>query len=591
MTSETIKKSSAHYPDEVKTAAKMMYIRRTPVREIKTALGMNSERVIYQWAEKGHWDEMLQHETVEEAACRQLIRLIEKPVKDDADYKAITELTTLLDRLSGIDMRKAKALQIQGRAAAGEPTSSTSSGKTKKSKKNDIGSITAERLTEIREKLFFDYQKNWFDHLAERCRFILKSRQIGATFYFAWEAFENAVNTGENQIFLSASRNQANIFKAYIIKFAAEYFDVELKGTECIELTKDGKPWAELRFLSTNSTTAQGYHGHLYIDEVFWIPDFIKLDKLAGPMASHAKWRKTYFSTPSVKTHGAYPLWSGEKYNSRRSNKVEFDLSHKTARGGHKGADKIWRDIVTVEDAEKAGCNLFNIDELRDEYSEAEYNNLFMCHFMEAGLSVFNLSKLLACAVDSNVVWVDFKTGERRPIGNWPVWIGYDPARKGDKSSVIVLAIPQPDYPKFRVVEKLQLRGTYEAQAEEIRKLTEKYNVQFIGIDATGPGVGVYEKVKSFFWQTEAIVYNLDSKTRLVQKGLDVIENDRIEWDAEQVEIPQALLQIQQTTTGNDHITYVSNRKEETGHADVAWSLLHALSNEPLVKRKKVRMG
>ncbi|MGK7630792.1 terminase large subunit domain-containing protein, partial [Salmonella enterica] len=39
-------------------------------------------------------------------------------------------------------------------------------------------------------------------------RNILKSRQIGATWYFAFEAFENAVMTGDPQIFLSASKVQ-----------------------------------------------------------------------------------------------------------------------------------------------------------------------------------------------------------------------------------------------------------------------------------------------------------------------------------------------------------------------------------------------
>ncbi|MCO1337285.1 terminase family protein, partial [Microbulbifer sp. OS29] len=66
--------------------------------------------------------------------------------------------------------------------------------------------ITAEQLEEIRKELFYGYQHRWHDHKSERTRFILKSRQIGATYYFAWEAFEDAIITGDNQIFLSASR-------------------------------------------------------------------------------------------------------------------------------------------------------------------------------------------------------------------------------------------------------------------------------------------------------------------------------------------------------------------------------------------------
>ena len=42
-------------------------------------------------------------------------------------------------------------------------------------------------------------------NLHQRIRNILKSRQIGATYYFAGEAFEQAVLTGDPQIFLSAS--------------------------------------------------------------------------------------------------------------------------------------------------------------------------------------------------------------------------------------------------------------------------------------------------------------------------------------------------------------------------------------------------
>ncbi len=68
----------------------------------------------------------------------------------------------------------------------------------------------------------------------------------------------------------------------------------------------------------TDSSTAQGYHDHVYVDEYFWIRDFAKLNILAGAMASHKKWRKTYFSTPSATSHQAYPFWTGDDF--RRAN-------------------------------------------------------------------------------------------------------------------------------------------------------------------------------------------------------------------------------------------------------------------------------
>jgi hypothetical protein len=73
----------------------------------------------------------------------------------------------------------------------------------------------------------------------------------------------------------------------------------------------------------------------------------------------------------------------------------------------------------------------------------------------------------------------------------------------------------------------------------------------------------------------------------MVLKAIDVIECARIEWDAEHKEIPQAFLQIHQITTGKDQISYAANRTSETGHSDVAWAIMHSLSNEPLTGRKK----
>lgn len=564
-----------------------MFIRRVPVRDIRTQLNINSERIIYRWAQLGKWDEMLHHETVEQITARRLIYLVEKDTKNDADYKEIERLGNLLDRLAGIDLRKAKAAKEKANAAQAERGEGKSGDKKKRRLKNDVSDITPEALEKIRKELFYEYQHRWHSNKDQRTRFILKSRQIGATYYFAWEAFEDAILTGDNQVFLSASKNQADIFKAYICKFAQEYFDVSLKGVDVMELSKDGKPWAELRFVSTNGRTAQGYHGHLYIDEVFWIPDFDKLNKLATGMASQKKWRKTYFSTPSVKSHGAFPLWSGEKYNERRKNDVDFDLSHENIKHGYIGPDKIWRNSVTVVDAQEQGCDLFDIDELRDEYSEAEFNNLFMCAFMEAGSSVFNLNDLLGCAVDSNVVWVDFKAKQKRPYGNYPVWVGYDPARVGDRSTVVAIAPPLADGGKFRVLEKIDLKGTFKYQASKIKEMTERYNVQFIGVDCTGPGLGVIDEVKAFYPRVTPIHYGIESKTRLVLKGIDIVECNRIEWDAEHVDIAQAFLQIRQTTTSNDSITYVADRSSKTGHADVAWSILHALSNEPLTGKRR----
>ncbi|MCV5802979.1 oxidoreductase, partial [Escherichia coli] len=89
------------------------------------------------------------------------------------------------------------------------------------------------------------------------------------------------------------------------------------------------------------------------------------------------------------------------------------------------------------------------------------------------------------------------------PFGWREVWIGYDPAKgtqNGDSAGCVVVAPPAVPGGKFRILERHQWRGMdFRAQADAIKKLTEQYNVTYIGIDSTGVGHGVYENVKAFF--------------------------------------------------------------------------------------------
>ncbi|WP_338112786.1 hypothetical protein [Zooshikella ganghwensis] len=98
----------------------------------------------------------------------------------------------------------------------------------------------------------------------------------------------------------------------------------------------------------------------------------------------------------------------------------------------------------------------------------------------------------------------------------------------------------------------------------------------------TGIGRGVYDLVRGFFPRAQAINYSVETKNQLVLKGLDVIRKGRLAFDVEMKDIPQAFMTIKQTTTPSGQITYSANRTQETGHADVAFAILHALFNEPI---------
>ncbi|HZH44243.1 MAG TPA: terminase ATPase subunit family protein [Lysobacter sp.] len=557
--------------------ARSLYWQGWRVSDIAEHLGL-PRTTVESWKQRDHWDDAPAIARVESSLEARLIQLVAKDPKSGSDYKEIDLLGRQIERLARVRRYQQPGgnegdlnSNIERRNAAPK----------RKPVRNAIDDEQQERLIERFEDSLFAYQRVWRRNaLTERIRNILKSRQIGATWYFAREALVDALETGRNQIFLSASKAQAHVFRQYIVQFAAEE-GVELTGDPIVLPNA-----ATLYFLGTNARTAQSYHGNLYFDEYFWVYKFQELRKVASGMAIHKKWRQTYFSTPSSITHDAYPFWSGELYNRGRqkADRISIDVSHSALVGGRRCADGQWRQIVTVEDAVRGGCDLFDLDQLRLEYSADEWANLLMCQFIDDTASVFTLAELQRCMVDSWEAWDDFKPFAGRPFGNREVWLGYDPAMFGDSAGCVVVAPPAVPGGKFRLLEKHQWRGMdFAGQAEQIRRITQRYRVTYIGIDDTGVGAGVYQLVLQFFPGARRITYSVEVKNRLVLKAKDVIASGRLEFDAGWTDVAQAFLSIRKTMTASGRqSTFEANRSEETGHADLAWATMHALDNEPL---------
>ncbi|WLE59266.1 terminase ATPase subunit family protein [Burkholderia plantarii] len=536
-----------------------------------------SRSTVESWKQRDAWDKATPVERVESALEARMMMLIAKPVKDPVDFKEIDLLGREMER-----MHRCRKYSETGKESDLNPAiQSRNAGPKKRQPKNNITAEQAAKLHDAFLESQFDYQKVWYRNGDNRTRNLLKSRQIGATFYFAREALDDALQTGRNQIFLSASKAQVHVFRQYICAFAREVIEVELTGDTILLPTG-----AELIFLSTNSKTAQSYHGNFYFDEYFWVHGFKTLNKVASGMAMHKHWRKTYFSTPSSVTHEAYSFWTGTHYNRGRakSDHINVDTSHAALSAGRICEDRQWRQIVTVEDALAGGCNLFDIDELRLEYSADEFANLLLCQFIDDSLSVFPFAELQRCMIDSWDLWDDVQFLTLRPFGYRPVWLGYDPSLTGDSAGCVVLAPPAVPGSKFRVLEALQWhRMDFEAQAEGIRQLTERYHITYMAIDTTGMGQGVYQLVKQFFPAAVPLNYSPEVKSRLVLKGQSVISKGRLEWDAGRTDIAAAFMAIKKTLTASGRqITYHADRNDEIGHADLAWACLHALGNEPL---------
>lgn len=585
----------AKYSDEIKDAARALYIKRWTPKDIAQELNL-PPRTIYHWAESGQWASLLPAESIEEAISHRFNQLSNKEKKTALELEELRDLIAADVKLRAQRNKHAeKMAEIQARSmpafegdgfSNGEPRE----GGRRKYKKNDVSAITPEMLDSWASEHLFDYQLHCREHKDEDWRFILKSRQVGMTYYFAWEAFEDAVKTGDNQVFFSASRAQSEIFREYIVQIAQQYFGVTLTGKN-IRLSNG----AILRFLSTNASTAQGFNGHLYGDEVFWIPKFTKLHEVASAMATHNKYRTTYFSTPSAKTHQAYAVWSGEEWRSDDPKRKEAEFPKETVmrQAGIRCPDGIWRYVITMEDAIKGGlAALVDIERLRNRYNATAFAMLYMCQFVDSKDAVFKLSTLVSCEVEMDT-WGDYDPTAARPFGNREVWGGFDPSRSGDNSTFVIVAPPIFDGERFRVLAIYQWQGlNFSWQAEQIKQLMRRFNMTYIGIDTSGIGVSVYDLVSKFApREAKAILYGVESKNRLVMKMIDVVERKRIEWakdaidetNKERAEIAPSFMAIRRTTTNSGNaLTFVAERSEATGHADVFFAISHAVINEPI---------
>ncbi|HEJ8623990.1 TPA: terminase ATPase subunit family protein, partial [Klebsiella michiganensis] len=534
---------------------------------------------VQSWKQRDQWDETAPLNRVESTLEARLIQLYAKPNLTPHDFKVADFLARQMERFARIN----RYGQTGNEVDLNPNVANRNKGDRKKPTKNFFSDEAIEKLEEIFFAESFEYQLRWHRAgLEHRIRDILKSRQIGATFYFSREALLHALKTGHNQIFLSASKTQAYVFREYIIQFA-RLVDVDLTGDPIVI----GNNGAKLIFLGTNSNTAQSHNGDLYVDEIFWIPNFQKLRKVSSGMASQSHLRSTYFSTPSTLAHGAYPFWSGELFNrgrARASERVDIDISHDALAAGVACPDGQWRQIVTIEDALAGGCTLFNLEQLQRENSVDDFRNLFMCEFVDDKASVFPFEDLQRCMVDSLEEWEDFAPFADNPFGSRPVWVGYDPSHSGDSAGCVVLAPPVVAGGKFRILERHQWKGMdFATQAESIRQLTEKYNVEYIGIDATGLGIGVFQLVRSFYPAARDIRYTPEMKTAMVLKAKDVIRRGCLEYDVSATDITTSFMAIRKTMTSSGRsATYEASRTEEASHADVAWATMHALLNEPL---------
>lgn len=583
-------------PIAPRTRARSLYWQGWAIQQIADELGLNPN-TIASWKGRDKWDEASSVKKLQDNLECRLAQLIAKPKWHGEDYKQFDALMRGVERTVRMEKYAKGGNEVDLNPKVANRNAPEVLAK-KAGKKNLIDREGLEKLEATFHEQNFEYQEHWWRNVSRRMRFILKSRQVGATWYFAREALIHGLKTGNNQIFISASRSQAMVFRAYIVHFVQEVLGITLgggSGSSPMTINRgndeDGNalPPIELYFLGTNYRTAQSYHGDVYIDEAFWIHSFEQLNKVASAMATHTRYRRTYFSTPSVLAHEAYPVWSGDRFVQQgKGDHKKIDISHAALKDGALGQDGIWRQIVTIDDAIAGGLrDLVKREQLVFEYSADEFDLLFLCQFLDDTQSTFPFEYMRRCGVDPFTAWKDFKEFARRPFGDGEVWIGYDPngeSGNGDDAGLVVVAPPAKAGGKFRLLEKHRYRGKdYQQQNAAIKAICQRYNVTHIAIDTTGIGSAVYSLVSAWFPSARAIRYTSEVKAMMVFKTKKVIGDGRLEYAKHWTDVTNSFMAIRpKVTKGGKAVTYVAGRAGNSGHADLAWATMHAIFNEAL---------
>ena len=467
--------------------ARSLYWRGWPLAEIQRELGIEKYQTLASWKRRGKWDDANPRQIIEDRIEAKIASYLDRDDFNEGHMKRVDFLMRMMERSARIGKYETSGKEGDLNPKIARRNDDAANAKREEKRKNALTRQHWQALLDDFHEKNFDYQEGWWDQRTQRTRKILKSRQIGATWYFAREAvakIAEAVLAGEqprNQIFLSASERQALKFRREIVGWVRRVTGVDLTGKIILfdfgNLIDDaGEPLAldqvGLYPISTNSNTAQGESGDFYFDEFFWVHGFAQLRKVAAAMATHKIYKRTYFSTPSTKTHEAYAFWSGEEWNAGKSKARQraFDTSHKHLKTGAIMPDGSWCQVVTLEDAIAGGLGaLVDIEELRAEASEDEFRNLYECEFVDDTASSFPWARLAPARVDTFFKWRDFQPAlldipGGRPFGDSPVWIGYDPNKQGrDDAALAVVAPPlQPGTHVFEEWDLAELRDYFD---------------------------------------------------------------------------------------------------------------------------------
>jgi uncharacterized protein YjcR len=167
--------------------ARTLYHRGWQLTQIAAELGVKYG-TLAAWKSREGWDEDAPIAVVEDRLEARIALLLDKEPFTEGDMKRVDFMMRQMERAARI-----RKFDKTGREGDLNPKIAKRNDEEAKAKradkrKNFLSPEQWQALLDDFHARNFAYQEHWWDHRDERTRKILKSRQIGATWYFAREA-------------------------------------------------------------------------------------------------------------------------------------------------------------------------------------------------------------------------------------------------------------------------------------------------------------------------------------------------------------------------------------------------------------------
>ncbi|AHE94371.1 terminase domain protein [Campylobacter fetus subsp. venerealis cfvi03/293] len=335
--------------------------------------------------------------------------------------------------------------------------------------------VASELKKRILEKgNLYGYQKEFLQS-DDSFRIVLKSRQIGFSYVSSADALIGAV-AGRNQLFLSASEEQALILMRYLRKWASE-FGVEFAKDSEHEITLPNG--AIIKALAHNFRTVQGFTGDIWMDEFAWYPNPKKIWHAFVPSIGAIKGRLTILSTPFEERSLFHELYSDEsKYYMFK------------------------RFCVSIYSAIEDGLD-FDLETMRNLFDADTWASAYECQFVDDESSLLSIALIKSCVYD--------KASYYTPKSNQVIYAGYDIGRVSDRSTLAGVVLEDVTN-RARGQRSLSQGGRYivammdvlakakfDEQKEHLTSFLKTYPLSVLKIDKTGIGMNLAENIHDKF--------------------------------------------------------------------------------------------